>query len=155
PRVNAAECQLIESSRPAGVPSPYGRAGRAPLGAMVMSRSLWCMSLAQFCTNIGWAFLATWLPTYFKSQGADGGSGASLATLVLLGGMVGMFCGGFITDIALRRLPLRWARSLPMSATRFLGMAAYFVPMMSDSIWAATAAFALVGFATDLGTAAS
>jgi ACS family glucarate transporter-like MFS transporter len=156
PRVNRAECVLIESGQPPGVPVPHGRARRAPIGPMLRNRSLWCLSVAMFCTNIGWAFLATWLPTYLKDvKHLEATVGARMATLSLLGGIVGMVCGGYVADFAVRVLSLRWARSVPMAASRFLAMIAYVAALQFDSVWAVTAAFAVVSFATDLGTAAT
>jgi ACS family glucarate transporter-like MFS transporter len=156
PRVNRAECALIESGKPPGVATPHGRARRAPVGAMLRNRSLWCMSISMFCTNIGWAFLATWLPTYFKEvKHLSSTEGARVATLSLLGGLAGVMCGGYVADYAARKLPLRWARSVPLVASRFLAMTAYIVALQFDSVWIATAAFAVVAFGTDLGTAAT
>jgi len=156
PLVNRAECVLIESGQPPSVPVPHDRARRAPLGAMLRDRSLWCLSIAMFCTNIGWAFLATWLPTYLKDvKHLEATVGARMATLSLLGGIVGMVLGGYLADYAVRVLPLRWARSVPIAASRFLAVIAYVVALQFESVWIATAAFAMVSFATDLGVAAT
>jgi sugar phosphate permease len=156
PRVNLAERELIESGQPPGVPVPHGRARRAPVRAMLCDRSLWCLSITMFCTNVGWAFLITWLPTYMKDvKHLEDSVGAWMATLSLLGGIIGMVLGGYLADFAVRVLPLRWARSVPITASRFLGVIAYIVAIQFDSVWVATAAFAVVAFSTDLGTAAT
>jgi sugar phosphate permease len=156
PRVNRAERELIESGQPPGVPVPHGRARRAPVRAMFRNRSLWCLSVAMFCTNIGWAFLITWLPTYMKDvKHLEASVGAWMSTLSLLGGIIGMVLGGYLADLAVRVLSLRWARGVPIAASRFLGMIAYIVAIQFDSVWVATAAFAIVAFSTDLGTAAT
>lgn len=156
PAVNRAECALIESGMPPGVSTPRGPARRAPVRAMMRSRSLWCISISMFFTNIGWAFVATWLPTYLQEvKHLDSKAGASMATLSLLGGIAGMVCGGYLADFAVRVLPMRWARSLPLAGSRFLAVFAYVLALRFESVWAATAAFAIVTFATDLGVAAT
>ena len=68
PRVNATERELIERSLPRTVSAGHGKAKAIPIGAIMGSPSLWCLSVAMFCTNIGWALL--WplgCQTYFKN----------------------------------------------------------------------------------------
>jgi len=152
PRSNAAECELIERSLP-----PTVRAGRVaatgiPLRAIVASPSLWCMSLVMFCTNVGWAFLATWLPTYFKNvMGLSPEDAAQRSFLALLGGMAGLLVGGWVTDLATRRWGLRWGRSGPLVICRLVGVAAYLSCLKFDSPAAVTVSFFIVAFSTDMG----
>jgi MFS family permease len=70
-------------------------------------------------------------------------------------GFVGMLGGGFLTDYMVRRVGLRWGRALPIGLTRFLAMTAYVVCLTNPHPWIAVAAFGLVAFATDLGTAST
>jgi nitrate/nitrite transporter NarK len=160
PDCNSAERALIGYGRSAdAVPSDPISAARAaetrPLvGAVLRDASMGLMCLSQFTTNIGWVFLVTWLPTYLKTaKGAPDRVGGLMATVVLLVGMAGMLLGGRITDWATRRLGIRWGRSLPLVLSRFLAAGAFFIVPELESAWAATAAFAMVAFATDLGVA--
>ncbi len=152
PRCNAVERALVEESRPPGATLPRGRATRVPLRQLLASRSLWLMCVSQWCSNVGWVFLVTWLPTYLRQvKQVEPVSGGRMATTALLVGMAGMLFGGWITDAATRRLGLRWGRVLPLALSRFLAAAAYVSCLWLDSPWAVTAAFAAVAFMTDLG----
>jgi sugar phosphate permease len=157
PRCNAAEVELIEESRPPGAVSPYGRVDALPWRFLVTSRSLTLSSISQFATNFGWAFLLTWLPRYLADvHRVPVLARGWLAGVPLLVGIVGMFAGGWLTDRLTRRFGLRRGRGWPMSLTRFVAMGAYaYVACLGlESAAAATAAFALVALATDLGTPA-
>jgi nitrate/nitrite transporter NarK len=153
PGCNAAEVHLIEGGRPSG--SASGRAGALPLGYLIRSPNMWLSSVSQFGTNFGWSFLLLLLPTYLTEvhhmTPLDVGW---LAALPILVGMVGMFCGGLVTDVLTRALGVRWGRGLPMASTRFLAMAAYLACLVLDAPALLTIAFCMVALATDLGTAA-
>lgn len=155
PRCNAAEVELIENSRPAGTPSPYGRARAVPLGRLCASGSMWLMCLAQMGTNIGWVFLGTWLPRYLEDvHRLPIELRGILAAVPLLVGWFGMVGGGWLTDHLTRKLGSRWGRALPLTLSRFVAMGAYLVCLLDLGPYAVTAAFAVVAFATDLGSAA-
>lgn len=122
------------------------------LGACLTSRSLWLNSIEQFCVNIGWAFLVTWLPTYLKeSKGVPQATGALMVTIVLSFGMVGQLIGGWATDWSVRRYGLRVGRVLPISASCFLAAMAYITCLTLDSVWAIVACCAAVSMMTDVG----
>lgn len=152
PRTNEQECELIRSSLPNQTAAQKDR--RIPMRAILASGSMWCMSLTQFFTNIGWAFLITWMPTYFvKVQHLEMSDAARMSTLSLFGGMIGLVLGGWITDQATRWLGLRWGRSAPVALSRFVAMAAYVGCLKFDSPAAVAFCFAIIGMATDLGIA--
>jgi nitrate/nitrite transporter NarK len=156
PLCNRAERELIERGRPAGAPSSHGKATRVPLRQLVTSRSMWLMCLCQWGTNVGWAFLVTWLPIYLMEvKGIGQVARGGMVTTALTFGMVGMLLGGVVTDVAVRKLGVRWGRSLPLVGSRFVAMLAYLACLRLDSPWLLTAAFAVVAFFTDLGTGAS
>jgi nitrate/nitrite transporter NarK len=106
----------------------------------------------MFCTNVGWAFLATWLPTYYKNvMGLSDEAAAHCSFLALLGGMAGLLLGGWVTDQATKRWGLRWGRSGPLVICRLVGVAAYLSCLKFDSPAAVTVAFFIVAFSTDMG----
>ena len=159
PACNRAELALISQGRsPAAVTDAAAHqrdSSTAVVAARVLrSVSMWLMCLAQFTTNIGWIFLITWLPRYLKDEKQVSDElGGAMATVVLSVGMAGMLLGGRLTDWATRRLGVRWGRIASLVASRFVAAAAFCVLPELGAPWAATAAFALVAFATDLGVA--
>jgi MFS family permease len=157
PRCNAAELALIgRGRRPTSDREQAGHLAQtvAMLAGLMKSGGMWLMCLSQFTTNVGWAFLITWLPAYLtKSLQVSNELGASMTSVVLFTGMAGMLAGGYVTDWATRRLGLRWGRSLPLVASRFMAAAAFLLVGHLDSPWAVVAAFAVVAFSTDIGVA--
>jgi sugar phosphate permease len=151
PGCNAAEVALIEAGRPA---APPGRSLSAPpWRGILLSVSLWLISVVSFFTNVGWVFLITNFPTYLKEQHHVGVVGRSwMAFVTLAVGIVGMFFGGWLTD----RLKLAcgpwWGRSALLAGSRFVVMAAFLACYWLTTPWGVTAALAVVALFTDLGT---
>lgn len=153
PDVNQKEADLIragdDESKSSG-PPPF-----PPLLPLIRSGTMWLMCALQFGINIGWVFLVTWLPTYLKDvKDVDPKIGGLMSTIVLVAGIVGMLCGGPLTDFATKRLGVRWGRSLPMVACYVLAISAYLSCLGLDSAWAFIAAASLVAFATDMSVPA-
>ncbi len=122
------------------------------LKACLLSRSLWLNSVAQFCVNVGWAFLLTWLPTYLRdSKGVDLNTGAVMVSLILACGMVGQLIGGWATDASVRRFGLRIGRVLPICVASTLAGCAYLGCLGLDNVWAIVACCGLVSLMTDVG----
>jgi nitrate/nitrite transporter NarK len=143
---------LIDAGRP---PVSSDRPVQLPIGPILTSFSLWMMCLAQFATNVGWAFLINHFPKYLeKVKGVSDDESGNMAFAAWLVGLVGLFLGGIITDVASRYIGLRWGRCLPIALTRFLAAATYLFCMQIESPWGQTAAIAVMAFATDLGVGA-
>jgi nitrate/nitrite transporter NarK len=107
-------------------------------------------------TNVAWVFLATWLPRYLDEvHEVEPTVRGWMAGTPIIIGWFGMLLGGWLTDRLVRVFGLRWGRGLPMSVSRFVAMAAYLICLLQPSPWIATAAFALVAFATDIGIGAT
>jgi sugar phosphate permease len=154
PRCNSAEIDLIEGGRPTAATSPHGKVAGLPIRYLVHSPSLWLSSLSQFCTNFGWIFLVVWMPRYLVE--AHGVSVAERGWMVFTPacvGILGMFCGGWLTDRLVQAVGLRWGRRLPMALTRFSAAAAYLVCLWLRLPWAVVAALSVVALSVDLGTA--
>jgi ACS family glucarate transporter-like MFS transporter len=113
PRVNAAEIAVVEGDgREHNVP-PHA-VGAIPLRDIVTNPSIQLLALAAVCVNVGWIFLATWMPTYLiKVHGADPKWAGFYTSLAAATGMAGCLVGGLGTDWLLRRVGLPWARRIP------------------------------------------
>jgi ACS family glucarate transporter-like MFS transporter len=153
PRANAAEADLVEAGGPRPPASP-GRQG-IPLQLLVTSRNMWFASGCQFFVNVGWAFLVTLFPTFLKEafRVPDRERGV-MAMVPLLVSCVGMFAGGWLTDVLARRFGVRWGRALPLGVTQFACAAAYLSCLWLPSAWSVVAALAVMAVANDLGVPA-
>ncbi|MCA9048790.1 MAG: MFS transporter [Planctomycetaceae bacterium] len=150
PRCTSGELEFI--GRPADDRRPELREILRMVWACCCSVSLWLNSLGQFCINIGWAFLITWLPTYLKEKHAVSDTkGAMLVTIVLAMGMLGQLLGGWATDAGVRRFGLRFGRVLPISAACTVAGMAYLSCLVIDSMWGIVACCAVVSLMTDTG----
>lgn len=157
PNCNAAERELISlgESESSGTGVSTGAASFPPVMALVSSPTMWMMCALQYGINIGWVFLVTWLPTYLKDiKHVDAAVGGLMSTVVLAAGIVGMLCGGPLTDFAARKLGRRWGRSLPMVVCYSVAIAAYLMCLRLESAWAFIAAASLVAFVTDMSVPA-
>jgi ACS family glucarate transporter-like MFS transporter len=156
PRANAAECELIRSSRPANMPESTGKAGSIPIIDMLVSPSMFLMGVGQFTTNVGWAFLVMKLPDYLdKVQKVSDLDRGPILMFVILVGLSGLLFGGWLTDLTTRKLGVRWGRAVPMAGSKFLALLGFVICLCTDSLPILTAGFALVAFATDLGIAST
>ncbi len=152
PWCNAEERNLIEAGKPVTSEAKEG----IPLWRLVSNFSLWLSSISQITTNAAWLFLVTYLarflleihqvPIYQRSI---------MAMIPPLGGIAGMYLGGWLTDVLTRSLGLRWGRGLPMSLTRFGAATAYVACLFLNDPWLATIAFTFVFFFVDLGVSAT
>ena len=154
PRVNKQEQRLISPDSSDAVPAVSVTSG-LPLGRIVTSKVLWLLSISQFGTNIGWAFLVTWLPRYlldvhhvpFETRGV-------MLSIPLWLGWLGMLSGGVLTDRLTGRIGIRWGRSLPLGVTRTCAALCFVVVAVAQpTAWVAVGLFALVAFLTDSGSA--
>lgn len=151
PSCNEEEVELIT-----GKHGPVAATTKSvvPIGALLTSRSMWLSCVSQWFTNIGWVFLMTWAPRYFSSvHETPIELRAVLVSIPPLIGWIGMLSGGAITDMAVKRLGLRWARAMPISISRFIAMTAYLFCLMEPNVYVVVALFGVVAFATDLGAA--
>jgi nitrate/nitrite transporter NarK len=116
------------------------------------SRSLWLNSLGQFCINVGWAFLITWLPTYLKDvQQVPDRTGSIMVTVVLSMGMLGQLVGGWATDASVRMIGIRFGRILPITIATWLAGLSYLGCIAFDSAIAVVICCAMVSFLNDVG----
>lgn len=148
PACNQAERDLIGSI--SDDQKPQLRDIARMIGLYCRSSSLWLNSLGQFCVNVGWAFLVTWLPTYLKeTHKVSESQGALMVTLVLSTGMLGQLLGGRGTDWSVGRFGLRLGRVLPISFAYFVAGISYIGCLFIDSAWGVVVCCALVSLMTD------
>jgi sugar phosphate permease len=153
PQCNAAEQALIDEGRP---PISTTKPVALPVVPILASFSLWMMCLAQFTTNVGWAFLINHFPKYLETvKDVSPLESGTMASAPWIAGIVGLFLGGVITDVATRYIGVRWGRCLPMAVTRFLAAGTYLLCLEIESPWGQTAAIAVMAFSTDLGIGAT
>jgi len=149
----------ISESSGAGDTKPQSGSGRgAAVGSrgvvrrLASSRNMWLSGLTQACTNLGWVFLITLLPTYlvetFDVPLEERGRMMAVATFV---GCFGMFAGGFLADYLVRSVGLRWGRALPIALTQFASAAALLSCPWLPTAWAVVAALAVMAAMVDLG----
>lgn len=156
PRCNQAEVKLIEGDARMAASSDGSKAGGVPILPLLGNFSMWMSCVSQFGTNVGWIFVMTWAPRYLQHvHGVPTEWRAIMAMIPPFVGLFGMMLGGALTDGLVKIVGLRWGRALPISLSRFLGMAAYVVCLFEPSAWVAVAMFSVVSFATNLGTGAS
>jgi MFS transporter, ACS family, glucarate transporter len=125
------------------------------IGALINSRNMWLFGAAQFCVNVGWAFLVTNLPTYLNERfSVELNEVGQMQTVALTIGCVGMALGGLFADLMYRLLGPRWGRSIPISAVMFLCAATYVVATQMPSPWLVIGALAMMAFLVDLGVPA-
>jgi ACS family glucarate transporter-like MFS transporter len=116
PSVNAAELAEISRGR---TTSPVAESDWRQL----LSVRLLLVCLMYFCCVYGLSFYLTWLPLFlrdgrgFTAQQAGLGSG-----VVLLGGALGTWIGGRLTDALVRRHGLRIGRSIGVVALPLSGL---------------------------------
>lgn len=149
PACDVDERQLIRGDRPANVSE---RAAEfPPIWELLTSGSMWLMCILQYGLNTGWVFLVTWLPKYLKEvKHMDPTVGGMMSTIVLAAGVIGMLCGGPLTDFAARRLGPRWGRTLPMVVCYAIAVITYIACTRMESAVAFIVAASLIAFVTDL-----
>lgn len=119
--------------------------------ACCQNRSLWLGAFVQFAVNIGWAFLATWLPTYLSEhKGMDKLEGAKMVTLILACGIPAQLLGGFLSDLAVKLFGLRLGRVLPVVAASLIACCSYLLCIKLESVTAIIVCCGVVSAMTDL-----
>jgi ACS family glucarate transporter-like MFS transporter len=153
PRCNAGEIALIEGE--AGLHDPAAPPSPLPFACLLTSGGLWISSAVQLLTNLGWAFLITWLTSHLRDTYNVPPFKVGLMTcLPILVGILGMLGGGWMTDYLTYRLGKRWGRAGPLAFTRFLVAGAFVACLFLHSPWPVTIAMCVVALGTDLGTPA-
>ncbi len=149
---NDAERTLIEHGRPPTAAKGDEQLAAVPWFEMLTSGNLWLLSLINFTVNIGWIFLATWMPTYLKEvHSVELWLAGAMTAVTGLAGMAGSVSGGLATDALVRRYGLVWGRRLPgIIASSGAGLL-YAACLGIDNVYALVVIFAGAYFLIDLG----
>ncbi len=149
PGCDEEERRLIRGATP--IEPTLSAADFPPIMPLIQSLSMWLMCGLQYGINVGWVFLVTWLPRYLQDvKHIDPKLGGMMSTIVLGAGVVGMLCGGPLTDYAVTRLGSRWGRTLPMLVCYSTAVVVYLMCMRLESPIAFIAAASIIAFVTDL-----
>lgn len=148
PGVNDAERRLIldgrEPSHSEHPPIPWDR--------VLSSPNVWLMGTIMSCGAGVFYVLFTWFATYLKSarQVSETDSGW-MTSLVMAGGAVGCFSGGFLTDRLVRLTGERtWSRRMIGVGAFFLTGASILAGIRMDNPWLCSACFAVTFFCVQL-----
>ncbi len=154
PWANAAEVQLIESGQ--STVGEKATTDAIPWRALATSRNQWFYSFGQVFNNIGWVFLITQLPRFLDERFAVPVDQRSLmATLPHFAGAIGMLVGGWFTDRLVRKVGLRWGRSIPVGVFKLPCVIALCISPFLPTAWAVTLALVVMAASTDFGIPAS
>jgi len=150
PRCNQAEVLDIAPTSLANTAPP--RAELPPFLAMARCPTIYLLSLISIWVNVGWIFLATWLPTYLESvHHLDKKTAGLLAVIPGAASMLGGVLGGLSTDRLVRRWGLNWGRRITGVVATAGASIAYFIGLQSDSLTVEIITFAAAGFMIDFG----
>jgi nitrate/nitrite transporter NarK len=131
---------------------------------MARSKEMWLMCGINFLVNIGWIFLATWLPQYLienhrdelKSLVANESLIAALITAVVgVAAICGGLTGGRATDVFVRRYGRTWGRRLPGLCAGLLVCGMYLVVPQLSGLWLFVGAMIAIAFTIDFGLGAT
>jgi len=135
-----------------------------PLVPMLASKEVWIMCFNQFFVNIGWVFLATWLPQYLiENHGAyltakignEKIVAALITAVVQLAAIAGGLSGGRATDVFVRRFGRAWGRRLPGMCSGVIACGLYLLVSQVSGLWPFAAVMILIAFTIDFGLGAS
>ena len=140
PLVNAAELEMIRRGQGSGP-------GALPHWRQLLSRDLLLICLMYFCVAYALYFNLTWLPLYLRdARGFSARQAGIGSAIVLLGGAVGTWAGGRLTDWLARRHGLRLARSTGVVALPLSGLLILLVAYTRDPV--ATVVLLTLGLAS-------
>ncbi len=162
------------------VGSPASRRMELPLDDMVRSKEVWLMCGINFLVNIGWIFLATWLPQYLienhrqqlksvlsdvvsswlptsleSAFGEESLIAALITAVVGVAAICGGLSGGRATDVLVRRFGRTWGRRLPGLCAGLLVCGMYLVVPQLTGLWLFVGMMIAIAFTIDFGLGAT
>jgi ACS family glucarate transporter-like MFS transporter len=102
PSVNAGELRKIAESGPP--PPEASHDALLPWGEALTNPSVLLLAGTTICLSFTSYVFYSWYPTYLqKGRGVDADTASVLASIVLIGGGLGTFTGGVLSDLIARR----------------------------------------------------
>ncbi len=135
-----------------------------PIDALFRSPEVWLICGCNCAVNLGWIFLATWLPQYLVETHGEyltakiGDKLVVAGVMTALTGLTGI-CGGLIggatTDRLVRAYGLAWGRRLPGMCAGVIVCGLYLVASQVRDVWLFVGLMLLIGFTIEFGLGAS
>lgn len=159
PWCNAAEVKLTADSS-----AETGRSFGLPVIPMLLSKEVWIMCFISFSVNVGWIFLATWLPQYLIDHHRAYvtehiGNVEVFAGFITAGTVLAAICGGILggrtTDVMVRRAGHVWGRRLPGIISGVLACGLYLLVPQISALWPFVVVIILTAFVIDFGLGAT
>jgi ACS family D-galactonate transporter-like MFS transporter len=121
-RVNRAELDYIAAGGGLGDRTAPTHFSWKNLGFLLRRRQILGASIGQFASNCTLVFFLTWFPTYLATERHMGWIRIGFfSVLPFIAATVGVICGGFVSDLLLRRTGSgNIARKLPIVCGLFL-----------------------------------
>lgn len=160
PWCNEAEIELVGESRPRQSASRSG----LPVIALIRSPEVWLICGCNCAVNLGWVFLATWLPQYLVEKHGEYLAATVGDKLVVAGMMTALtgltgICGGLIggatTDRLVGAYGLAWGRRLPGVCAGVIVCGLYLVASQMRDVWLFVGLMLAIGFTIEFGLGAS
>jgi MFS family permease len=111
-------------------PMPHG--DRQPWRALFRNGNLWAVMTLALAYCYGMYFFISWLPTYLAKGRGFRENELVLSTVPFVLGALANGCGGFASDLTVKRLGLKWGRRATgiagLSAAAIFMLAAAFTP---------------------------
>jgi len=143
---HAAQTQAQAAA--AAAPAPQ----RKPLDWRDMIRRVWPATAACFCH--GWVlwFFLNWIPSFFSQRyGMKLSHNAIFSALVLLGGSLGTFAGGMLTDWRFKRTGNRLRARREVIILGFLSSIIFLIPLLlTRDVTISSACLGLAFFCSEL-----
>jgi ACS family glucarate transporter-like MFS transporter len=152
-QINEAERALI-----AGAAKDTSKPAPLSWSTMLLSPTLWALSIMYFCSNAGWSFFASWITPYLKKDLHLSGIQLVLASGgPLFFGGISCLLGGFLTDRQVKMWGRRWGRTLLGVISYGIGGALLLVAVGATArhVLLAYTAICLSSFIKDFGLASS
>lgn len=145
--VNAAELAFIAHGR--APPAPHGA---VPWGAMLRSRSVWCLCLMYGCAGFAGNFYVTLLPEYLRTlRGLSEEDTSLLSSLPFLCGAVACLASGWLSDWLIHRLGNRaWGRRINGTVGMFVAAGSWLALNQVQSTPVLAVMLCLIFFCNDM-----
>jgi MFS family permease len=152
--VNQAELALINQDRG---PDPSHSHDARVWKLLLTNRNLWAMAILYFFNGFGWIFLASWVPTFFKTRFQVSFEDSELISgLPLFLGGLSCLVGGLLSDWLVKRTGRRrLCRALFPVAGYAMASAAMLGLSVADTKTTAIVLLCVAGAAIDFGQGAN